>query len=86
MGGNFFLYVSYQQERALYYLLKINKHSHVEKAEKKSKTSLVHCDLNHTLACHIVYDLAPLPVLDPIFLYLRIIVDHHNYPVLHIYI
>ena len=36
----------------------------------KYVTSLVRYDLNLTLGCHILYYLAPLPVLDPIYLYI----------------
>jgi hypothetical protein len=94
-GGNLFIYVSYYQGRALYYLLKVNKHWHGRKGwEKesntvkgarsiylrnpwvrfksyKTRTSLIRYDLNLTLWCHIFYDLAPLPVLDPIWPYIH---------------
>ena len=58
-GGNFFfIYVSYLIRESTLYFLNVNKYWHDRKRwEKESNTR-----------CHRFYYLAPLPVLDPIFL------------------
>jgi hypothetical protein len=43
----------------------------------RTRTSLVRYDLNLTLGCHRLYYLAPLPVLDPI--YLALVQDKKNH-------
>ena len=44
-------------------------HPRVRFKSYQTRTSLARCDLNLTLGCHRFYYLAPLPVLDPIYLF-----------------
>jgi hypothetical protein len=50
------------------YLFTLRKYRGVRFKSYWTRTSLVRYDLNLTLGCHRFYYLAPLPVLDPIFL------------------
>jgi hypothetical protein len=47
-------------------------HPQVRFKSYQTRTSLARCDLNLTLGCHRFYYLAPLPVLDSIYLFFRV--------------